>query len=610
MITAKQLFRWKAIVPLTMLLLLIGVVWVLLLDRLVERSIESYGTTVVGARVDLESADVRVREGVVVLRGLQVTNPDKPMTNLIQADEIVADVAMRPLLEKKLVVDTMAFRGVRFGTARETSGAVDPPSETSRELRAMIDQWAGLLQNPALQFSGLASAVDIDAVSPDSLRSLQLARGTTARADSLRAAWEAQLAALDPRDDIDTARALVSQLRNFNPLRLGPTGVANLISNSRSTLNGLGSVRSSLAAMDTTTRAGMTQLRGSLDQIATAQGADLAYARGLLQLPTLDSPSLSTSVFGDAVVQWFKPVMYWTQVVERFVPPGLNPRRHPGAKRARREGTDVSFPGGSPYPRFLLRHGEVDVVIGGEGAAAGAYAALVQGLTTDPAVYGAPTVVRVGREGAATGPRSLRASAILDHVNAPSSDTLSFAGTGLGLPTFELPMVNGRLILGQGTAQLDLARSGNRMAASVGWTANAVTWQRIGAEAQPTQDRTIGSRAWAEALLWDAVSGLRSVQIDVAFEGTLSDPRMTIRSNVGDAIAGALRAAIGQEIQRAEQRLQEEVTRLVSGEVVRAVSAVQALGADVAERVGIPLEQVERVEAELREELRKLGRLP
>jgi hypothetical protein len=121
----SKIFRWRAIVPLVLLVILLVVGWILLLDTLVERGVEKAATAIVGAKVDVEEADVQLDEGAVVLRGLQVTNPDQPMKNLFEAREIVANLRVGPLLEKKVVVETLAVRDVRFGTDRTESGAID-----------------------------------------------------------------------------------------------------------------------------------------------------------------------------------------------------------------------------------------------------------------------------------------------------------------------------------------------------------------------------------------------------------------------------------------------------------------------------------------------------
>ncbi len=604
----KQLLRLKAVAPLILILVLIGVVWTLMVDRMVERSIETLGTMLVGAQVDLAEADLRIREGSIVLRGLQVTNPDKPMTNLFSAEEIVAVLSLRPLLEKKVVIDTMAVRGVEFGTARATSGALEQPSEASEQMRGLVAEWADLVRVPPLSFDGLTSAMDIGTLSEDSLRSLRFARTTIDRAERFRDEWDGALASIEPGPHIDSARSLVRQLQDFNLFRLGPTGVANLAKSSLNALESLESIQSDLAALDSTTRVGVAELQASVQALDDARRADYAYARGLMRLPSLDAPDLSASIFGDVVIAWVRPVLYWAQVAERFIPPGLDPRNRPGANRARHPGTDVTFPGRSMYPSFLLRHGEIDLTLGGTGPAAGAYSAVVQGLTTEPTVYGRPTELRLGRTAGASGPDAISAYVILDHVTSPTSDSLVLDADGVTLPTFELVSVGARLALGEGRTRLSLSREGDRFTGAIGWEASSVAWERLGTPSATDLQPAIGSAAWAEGLLWRVVSGLERVRIDVQLGGTLADPTFGITSNVGDAIAGALQRELGREIERAEQRLRGEVDRLVNAQIDRARSTVRLLAEDVSQRIGIPLAELDEVEAELRREIER--RLP
>ena len=604
-----KLFRWRAIVPLVLFFALLALAAFLLKDRLVKRAVEQTGAYLVGAKVDVASADVRLDEGAVRLRGLQVTNPQHPMRNLLEADEMVLDFRVEPLLEKKLHVDTIAVRGVRFGTERTTSGALENPPAGSGRIWREVDAWASRVVVPPLSLEGLGQALDVSAVAPDSLRSLQVARQARAEADSMLEGWNQRLAALDPRPKIDSARALVERLRTADPAQLGITGVTQLAGDARQTLQEVTGLRGQLAALDSTARSGLGEATGQLQALAEAQRADYARALGMLHLPSLEGPTLSPAIFGDAALSWIRPLLYWVRVAEEYLPPGLDPRRYTGPKRAREAGTTVVFPDLHAAPRFQVDFAEAGIELGGTGLAAGDYLARITGLSSAPALTGKPLEILVGRSGAGRGPSDARVFALLDHVRAPIRDSLDVSLSGIGLPTLDLAPLGARLELGSGTTTLGLRRVGDRIEARWQWRTPNATWSRLsGQPSAPADSARIGSRAWAEAVLWQAVSDVRDVRIEVRIAGDVRSPSLGVSSNVGDVVAQSLRRAVGQQVDRAEREVRAKVDALVAEQVGRAQAGVASLNTAVTERIGPQLAELVDVESLLQNEIRRLTR--
>jgi uncharacterized protein (TIGR03545 family) len=602
-----KLFRWRAIVPLVLFFALLALSAFLLKDHFVKRAVEQTGAYLVGARVDLVAADVRLGEGAVSLRGLQVTNPDAPMTNLFEADEIVLDMQVEPLLEKKLHIDTIAVRGVRFGTPRETSGALKNPPAGSGRIRREIDAWAGRIAIPPLSLEGLGQVIDVGVVQAESLRTVQEARHARALADSMLTTWEARLTALDPRPKIDSARALLERLQAADPATLGVTGVTQLAGDARQTLQAVGGLKSQVAALDSTARLGLGQATAQVSALADARSADYARALGLLHLPSLQGPQLSPAIFGEAALSWIRPVLYWVRVAEEYLPPGLDPRRFSGPKRARAAGTTVVFPGQHATPRFMVNFAEAGLQLGGTGVAAGDYLARLTGVSSAPALTGTPMELLVGRSGAVRGPTDARIFALLDHARVPIRDSLDVALSGIGLPSLDLGPLGARLNLGAGTTNLRLQRTGDQIEARWQWRTPNASWERLSG-AVAADSLRIGTRAWAEALLWQAVADIRDVSIDVRLAGDVRRPSLAISSNVGDVVAQSLRRAVGQQVERAEREVRAKVDALIATEVDRANAGVAALSATVTQRIGPQLAELVDVESLLQDQIRRLTR--
>jgi uncharacterized protein (TIGR03545 family) len=570
----------------------------------------------VGAKVDLEEADVRLGDGSVVLRGLQVTNPDRPMTNLIEADEIVIDFRVTPLLERKVLIDTVALRGMQFGTQREGSGELKNPPPEAGLIRREIDAWADAIRIPPLSLEGLGQVVNVAAIRPESLQTLQHAEAARAYADSLGAKWDQQLRALDPQPRIDSTRALIERLRNADPARLGVSGVTNLANSARTSLESVQEFGASVTAIDSTARSEFDQAGDLVRGLADARASDYAYARGLLQLPSLEGPEISPAIFGDAAIAWIRPLLYWVRSAERYLPPGLNPRSYAGNDRTRHPGTTVLFPRQDGLPRFLMEHAEASFALGGTGPAAGQYLAQINGVTSAPTLYGQPFRLLAERAEAQQGPSDIHVFGLLDHVSAPIHDSVDVFLRGVSLPSLDLAALGARLNLGNGSTGLVLDRSGDEIAARWTWRSGEAVWEKLNAE-QPTSnvqrssadtEPQMGSREWAEDLLWRSVSGIRDVEINVQLSGTIERPALAVGSNVGVAVAQSLRRELGREIERVENEVRARVDEVVQEGVTRAEGALDSIQDKLTNEIAPLTTQVAELEEQLQQEIRNLTR--
>lgn len=580
---------------------LIGVAWLLYADALVERGVEATGESLIGARVEVASVDLRPTDGSIRLTGLQVTNPDAPMTNLVEAGEIVVDLLLEPLLSKKVVVQDLVVTGVRFNTPRETSGALENPDPEAGQLWRNVNGWAADVRSsiPAFSLETLTGSVRTEGIRADSLRTVRYAREVANRADSLRDDWEGQLRALDPRPRIDSLRVTVQRLQSFRPTPLNALQLPGLIGDGRRSLADLTSLQTEVAALDDAVRAGIASLEIGPETVSRLRAEDLAYARGLLNIPSFEAPSLAPALFGGTALTWMKPVLFWAQTAERFLPPGLDPRRRPGPQRARAEGTTVEFPGRASYPDFLVERGQLGMEIGGQGLAAGAYTATIRGLTSEPSLYGSPMEISLGRSGGAQGPTGVSLTATLDHTGELLRDVASLTLTGVSLPGIPLEPLGGRLSLGSGEATFDFSREGERVEAELQWASTDLGWTRSDGGAGPAAAPQVGTVEWARELLWRTLTGVSQVELGMRLEGSLADPSLTVTSNLAEVIAASLSRELGEQIRQAEARLRAEVDGRIQPLLDDARGRVESVRTDVAALVATQRREVDELRAQL-----------
>ena len=598
--------RWKALLPLTVVLALIALATMLYAERGLRRGIEATGTHIAGAKVDLAEADISPGDGSVALRGLAVTNPAKPMTNLFEAAEIQVDVRVLPLLEKKVLLDTVAVRGLRFGTPRATSGAIDKPSETSSAVRDVVTEWKSQVKMPAFSLGTLTQVVNVEAISAESLATLRAARHAQAYVDTARAKLVADLNALDPRPAIDSAEALVTRLRGASLRTLGIGGARQAVTDVRRTISDLGKLDDRLKAFEAETKANAGGMTQRLAAIPAARAQDYAYARSLLQLPTLDIPSIGPQLFSEVIATQVGELLYWAQMVEKYIPPGLERQLKPGPQRLRASGTDVLFAKQATYPDFLMALADLSLAIGGSGAAAGEYSARVIGVTTQPAVYGAPTRFAITRAEGKVGPSDVSVGGSIDHRTLQPRDSVAARFRGISLPTLPLAGLGATVALGNGFSDLRLQRNGGEIDGRWLWRATGVNWLRDSTSARAESP----AMRLVEDAVWRAVSRIDSVEIEARFSGALTKPTLGIRTNIATAVSNALRDQLGDEVRRAEAQVRAKVDALVDEKVAEARTAADSVRADIEKRVAAERARLEAQKSALEAQLRDLVRIP
>ncbi len=582
--TRPARFRWKAIAPLVVFLALLVGGWLLLADRLGRLAVERGGTAVLGARVAVRSFRISLARGTVTIAGLVAASPFDSLKNLVEAEQLVADLDMVPLLEKKVVIDRLAATGLQFGTRRTTSGFV-PSTDPSASARIMANARAWAAQ-PALQVPLLRLAtgkLSVDSLDPRRLQTIQAAESLAARVDSSARAWTEALAGLDAQATADSAVAFAQRLQGAKPTDLA------LIRDARRMIDRVKQTRDRLTMLERGVKAGAGTLDQGLAGIGAARARDYAFAKSLIRLPPIDASAIAWVLFGPEAVGKFQRALYYTQLARAYMPPGLKPQAEPAPPRVRRAGLSVAFPREHRLPGFLLRDAELSLLLGSDSAGPRRYTGRLQGLTSAPSLYGRPTTFDVRAP-------TVSADAVFDHVHATPRDALGGTLRGVAIPAITLPGLPIRVAPGTGDLTLGFALYGDSLRGRWQVLAPAAAWQR-------DSGRAGGAAA---DLLWQVVSRIDRLDLIAELGGTLEHPQLYVRSNLDAAVSDGLRRALGDEIAAAEASLRARVDRFADSSLAPVRARVMQVKTDAAAQVAEARRVVEAAQARLEQQLRKL----
>ena len=594
---AVKIFRWKAIGPLALLLVLIGVLLWLFAEPVAKDTAEEVSTELLGTQVDIGKLDIIADEASVDLRALQIADPFDPNRNLVEASEIRLKLNPVALAEKKFVVENFRLGGMRFGTGRETPARpVEGDGFAPQALRA-VRKWSQQFDVPILKLTPIDTIKQL-VLNPTQLTTVQSAQALATRADSARRGLDQSFQQLDVKGTVDTARGLVEQLRATNPRKLGLDGTRKAIEDTRATLKRLEDAKKRLDALERQVKGGVGTLTSGLATLDEARKKDYAFAKSLLQLPSFSAPEIGEAFFGKVSIDRFQQALYYSELARHYMPPGLLPKADAGPQRLRASGENVRFPKEREWPKFLVQTGQMDLAIGGDSPLRGAYEAVVQGLTSDPSLYGKPTVVRTSRTAKGSAIASIDVRAVIDHVRPDRvKDSASARLRGVKLPSFTVPGLPFNVRPGTGGADLSFALRNEELSGRWSIGSDQVAW---------ALDSTAKKLNTLEQLVWRVVSGLKKLSVDARVSGSVRSPKLAVSSNLDRAIAERLQAVIGEEVAKAEKMVRAKVDSVVAAKVEPVKRQVADVRTQAETRLATERKRLDDVEKDLQAELKRL----
>jgi hypothetical protein len=185
---------------------------------------------------------------------------------------------------------------------------------------------------------------------------------------------------------------------------------------------------------------------------------------------------------------------------------------------------------------------------------------------------------------------------MLNHVHEIPVDTAGASLGGMRLPAFDVPGVPLRLDPGSGTTQLGFNLNGDTIHARFAIRSSNVTWVRDSGFANSTMG----------GLIWSAVSGISTLDVEARISGALNSPDLAVRSNLDQAIATRLRAVLGERVAAAEKQMRDRVDALVNQKMAVARTQVTQLETQAQAQVAQQRTRLDEVQKQLEQQLRKM----
>ncbi len=544
-----KMIRWKGLLGFVSVIGLLVAFWLFYASTLIKDSIESYGSEIVGAKVDVASVNLSFEPLGITISKLEVTDADQPMQNLVQLEKINAQLALTPLFLGKVVIEDVSIEGVAFQTARATSGALpktaQPAAESTAKSGAAKDEKAG---------AGAATADQVAAEEPDSsisdelpsvseilakesLQTEELGKIFKETLDKRKVEVDAAVKALPSKQELERygselkeiTRGKVTSLPDFQAR-------AKKLSEVKARMN---EDKAAIAHAKQVINTAKSELQGQLQELKAAPGKDLDYLKGKYQLNMTGAANISQLLFGDQFKKWQPLIAEYYEKAKPMIAK-LQEKKEEEKARERLTGRYVTFAEKDPLPSFLIRRMAFSVSLTN-----GDLATTWTDITHQHAVIQRPTRLKINGVGFADKAR-LVIDGTFDSRGEQMFNQLTLDMSGFDV--HNLPLAGKTLVLNQATTAVQGQATFNMSELDLSARANF----------EQAQFRQSGGSGF-EKEVGIILASIDNFDVNGEIKGRFSDPDISLSSNLDKRYDEKMNARFEEKKKAFEQEMKEQL---------------------------------------------------
>lgn len=535
--------RWGGLLPFVIIVAAIGIFWNFFIDGIVERTIEKTGSSLVGAKVELDGADVSFFPLGVELTRLQVTNPRDYDENAIEVARIAFDMEPLELLRRKVIINEMAMDGMRFGTERAYPGDIPRSQKTGVRIKEFAKDKYEELELPSFEIPDVKKILE-----EEDLETMRIVAETRAEFKQEKAKWEQRIESLPDKETFKQYEARLQKLKNTSGAGGALQAVSEVTKIKKEIEGHLDNLESA--------RKDIQNLVGSLEsRVKKAKQApfdDIKRLRDKYGLSPEGIANLSQRLLGPKVAQLVRDGTYYYRLAAPYLKRDDSGEGPQVVKPVRAKGREVHFKENNPLPEFLISVANISFSLD-----VGDFSGTVKDITNEQPVLGRPLTVAV----AATklkGIEEIDVNGTFDHTqpekpsNTLGFDFKSYQARGIVLSQskqWPITLAGGLADLsGEGTisgGQLDFNIDADLREADL---RTAFTVQNFIAEA-----------------LADTIKGVKSMNVKAHVSGSLEDFEIDLQSDLDKILKQAVGSLVAKQMARFEARLKEKIMERVDG---------------------------------------------
>lgn len=420
--------RWKGIIAFVAIVGLLVVFFKFYAGTVVEKVIEAAGSKAVGAKVELADVDLSLVPLGITLKGLQVTDPDEPMTNLFEVADTRLSLEPGNLLLKKVIVDEMTVTGIRIKTARQTSGAL-----LEREKKDKIKKEAGKGEGKTMAMPSFDIPDIKDVLAKEPLAVVEEADALKQEMADFKKDVEARIKTLP---DKDTFKGYEARVKELKPKKLSFGSLLGKVEELKQVKKDINGDMDAITSLKGDVKSKVDDFKKRIAQLPGKAKEDAQRLKTKYAPNPQSLGNVSALFFGAKTSAWVtKGLSLYRKIKPYLSKDGeANAEKDKGETPAyRAKGVDVPFKEEHPVPDFLIRHASLSVILD-----SGTLSGEIENVTNQQPINGKPITIAF-ESTKLEGMEGFRLNGIIDRVKkGQEKDSLTASVEGYGLNAMNL----------------------------------------------------------------------------------------------------------------------------------------------------------------------------
>ena len=526
-----KIFRWQGVLAFVLIGGLVGGFLILFLDGMIERAIEEKGSMAAKTRIDIGSLSTSLFAQSVVLTGIEVANPENNMENLVQFETLSLDLDGAQVVSRKIVIDKLQAHGIRLNQKRTHPAQLPEAAEP-----AQGTQQAGATSQNALPgLGGLSIKSPEEILKSEKLETLEAGNRIKKTIEDLKAKWKNKIETdLNPNALKETKQKL-ADLQN-KVKGGGLADIANALKDFNTLQKDIQSQISRITSMKSEFEKDLQMAKQQVADLKNLPQKDFERLKNKYSL----NPEGGKNILGSLLEGPLKEKLDKAWKAYKMISPYLNRPSSPAEQEyVRGKGIDILFAKASPYPNFLLKHGNLSLIlfdteVKGE----------VRDLSDNQKFYGKPAKMNF-QSGKNEVFDSFTLNVILDKTGPKSQDILVVNIQGLSLKNTGRAELKGGLATI--TGQLTITDENNlhgKFTAELDNVSLSIPEQK-GNELANT--------------IAQSLSTIDRINISIGISGTIENYQLDIKSNPAEIISKAVKNAFAGKMKGFESSLMSAI---------------------------------------------------